>query len=46
VGSLTTNGQGIGNGHINGMGTAGNYFVALLDSSGNEAFASGNVVIN
>ena len=48
VGSLTTNGQGIGNGHIPDQmhaatGAPGTYFVVLLDPSSMEAFASGTV---
>lgn len=40
VGTLTTNGQGNGNSHIDGVGTAGSYYVVLQDMSMKERYAS------
>jgi len=45
--TLTTNGQGIGNGHIDvPMMTGGTYFVALFDTAGNEQYASSPVTVS
>jgi len=44
---LTTNGQGIGNGHIDvPMMTGGTYFVALFDTAGSEQYASSPVTVS
>jgi hypothetical protein len=40
AGSLTTNGQGNGNAHIDGMGAGGEYYVVLQDTMMNERYAS------
>jgi hypothetical protein len=37
--TITLNGQGIGNGHLNGMEMNGKYFVAI-ENMGNEVLAS------
>ena len=47
AGSVTVKANGIGNGHIYvSPGTVGSYFVALIDSAGDEAYASTDVTIN
>ena len=47
AGTVTVKDNGIGNGHIYvSPGTVGSYFVALVDSAGNEAYASTDVTIN
>ena len=38
--AITLNGQGIGNGHLNGMEMNGNYFVAIENMMGSEVLAS------
>jgi hypothetical protein len=47
-GSLTTNGQGNGNGHIADMNQLknGTYYVVLQDAMMQEQFASGQLVVN
>lgn len=45
-GTLTTNGQGNGNAHLNTAGTSGTYYVVLQDAMGNEKYASAAVTAN
>jgi hypothetical protein len=45
--TLTVNGQGIGNGHIDTAGMGGTYFIALFDHmSDTEEFATGEMTVS